>query len=179
MSAAIAFKAKDNAAVGSYMAQREEAHDAWWAKVRAFGEKIGHSQLSIRNGMFGSHVLGYVPDNGEKPDEGWRVHKDYGICVPSLRSKMGKALEAELDDLSWRPPATPGVKDHLHAPNGGGSGFSTFLLSPAVQQGHNGEWFLSFTKMPFDDELTKIDAEMWEPARLSEYYAQTEPLEAA
>lgn len=171
--AVLAYKAIDNEAVSTYMADRTAAHDAWWARVRAFGERIGHAQLSIRNGMFGAHVLGYQPDEGAKPDSGWRMHKDYGICVPNKRSKLGKDLEAELEGLSWRPPATLGVNGYLHA-SAGGNGFSTYMLSPSIDQGVSGDWFLSFSKTPFEDELGKVDPAVWQPARLSEYYAQTE-----
>ena len=173
MSAAVAFSAVDNVAVSNYMADRTAAHDEWWTRVRAFGEKIGHPRLSIRGGMFGSHVLGYEPADGAEADAGWRMHKDYGICVPNLRSKLGKELESELSALTWRPPATLGVKDYLHA-SSGRNDFSTYMLSPAIQQGASGDWFLSFSKVPFEDDLKKIDPAVWKPARLSEYYAQTE-----
>ena len=173
MSAAIAYRAVDNVAVSNYMADRMAEHDEWWTRVRAFGEKIGQPRLSIRNGIFGAHVLGYEPDEGATADAGWRMHKDYGICVPNLRSKLGKELEAELSALTWRPPATLGVRDYLHA-SAGRNEFSTYMLSPAIQQGTSGDWFLSFSKVPFDDDLKKIDPDVWQPARLSEYYAQTE-----
>jgi hypothetical protein len=174
MSAAVvAYKAVDGTAVSRYMADRTAAHDAWWSTVRAFGEKIGHQNLSIRNGMFGAHVLGYAMKDGETPDAGWRLHKDYGISVPNKRSKLGKELEAELEGLTWRPPSTLGVKDYLHAPSEQG-GFSTYLLSPSIQQGNTGDWFLSFSRVPFDDELHKIDPAIWHPAKLSEFYSATE-----
>ncbi|HEY8702270.1 MAG TPA: hypothetical protein VIM08_15120 [Arthrobacter sp.] len=174
MSAAvIAYKATDNTTISRYMADRTAAHDAWWSTVRAFGEKIGHPRLSIRNGMFGSHVMGYAMEDGETPDDGWRVHKDWGVCVPNKRSKLGKDLEKELDGLSWRPPATLGVKDHLHAPSEQG-GFSTYMLNPSIQQGNAGDWFLSFSRKPFDDDLAKIDPDVWQRASLADYYAQTE-----
>lgn len=174
MSAAvIAYKAIDNTAVSTYMTEREKAHDEWWARVKDFCSRIGHPNVSIRNGMFGSHVMGYQPEEGAQPDAGWRLHKDWGICVPNLRSKAGKALQAELDGLQWRPPGTFGVKDYLHAPADTG-GFSTYMLSPSIQQGTSGDWFLTFSRKPFDDELQKISSDAWVPAKLSDYYAQTE-----
>jgi hypothetical protein len=173
MTAVVVYKAVDNAAVSAHWEASEKAHNEWWERVKAFGASIGHTKLSIRNGMFGSHVVGYVPEEGETPDEGWRIHKDWDVCVPNLRSKAGKALDTELQGLSWRPPSSIGVKDHLHAPSDAG-GFSTYMLAPAIKLGNAGDWFLSFSRKPFDDELHKIDETVWAPAKLSDFYAQTE-----
>ncbi|MDJ0319780.1 hypothetical protein [Pseudarthrobacter sp. PS3-L1] len=178
MTTVIAYKATSNESVQKYMADREERHTEWWSRVQAFSKQIGHDSMSMRRGVFGEHILGYVPTEGEAPDSGWRLHKDWGICVPNLRSKAGKALDIQLKSLSWRSPEVIGIKEMIHAPSDVG-GFSTYVLSPSVEQGRTGDWFLAFGRKPFEDELGKIDPAVWHPVKLSEYFAETEDLESA
>lgn len=151
--------------------------ETWRTKTDEFRERVaavaadlgfsdrGPAQLSGR-------IIGFSHDSDTPPPPGWRIHpRTDKVIVPDRRTQDGKATAALLEDLK-----IPNLRDHLP---GGMPGtvidFDHLRFADGKITRHGDALYVTYEmeRMP-EEYSTHIDAGMWEPVALSEYYALIE-----
>jgi len=102
-----------------------------------------------------------IPD--EAIPDGWRLHDWY--LVPRRSTKAGKRFAKLIDECR-----APRVRDKLPGMPGMAV-IGSHMLQPGVKQ-HSDGWV--YVTWAADVSAQPIDLEIWEPVRLSAYYALTE-----
>lgn len=169
----ILFKAKVPAALNEWEAANTPLFDKWRADVVQLKEDLGGRDTLRRNIGWaeGWVASGYIePDRKAAPLPGFRRDSGSGHMLPALRTKVGKEWAARLSAITYRPAPTPGVPEIVM----GGGYMGAFRIE------HLGDdWFawLGFNPYAGGDnprEMEKVDADLWEEAKFSEYYAAKE-----
>jgi hypothetical protein len=171
------FKCRAPQLVEDYEQRTTVLWEEYRGKIKALMEEWGVEQLSCRddwnNGQF---VTGYVPkEYSEAPKPGFRKDRDSGYMVPAKRTAEGKAIVQRIKDVHYNPGKKPGLPSTIM-----GEGF----MGPMVLKNLNGTWFAYCTVPLRDDavygrsDLREVDAQLWEPVLLSEYFLALEAEEA-
>lgn len=111
---------------------------------------------------------------------GWKRAKGQSYIVPDMRLKVGKDWSkriAELPKVTERVhcDGQPGMVRHAGAPNGG-----AYMHEPTYHRfTDDGDLFMIWScECKRDDDyysiIKNVDAAIWEPVRLSEFYAEVE-----
>lgn len=164
------FKCLDNAKLDEYEALTEKLWTEYQERADAKAKELG-KDLCSRNSYDGVWITGYAePDRTVKPPAGWRRDVVTGFIMPHLRSKAGKAIAADLNSISYRPPGTPGLPKLVW-----GDGF----MGPFQTKKIGGDWFAYITvpigdRTPENTRLSEVDEKLWEPCKMSAYYAALE-----
>lgn len=105
--------------------------------------------------------------------EGWKYERNKGLLSPKKTSKAGKAAWEDMQKV--QPPKS--LRDRLVGmPGHYWSGLQT--CKPGVER-HGDEVFVIWPYNPMPDALTsKINDEVWQPIKLSEFYALLEAEDA-
>ncbi|MET4143873.1 hypothetical protein [Arthrobacter sp. UYCo732] len=176
MNAALVFKTKKPQLIADYLAKREKVVSDWQAKVDAFKASIGGREVfgtSFFDG--GWAVAGYrAAKYGEELPAGWRFDGARLDVVPAKRTPEGKGHVATLAGLRLPGNTFPGCPDILFA-----EGFGIFPRVETV----GGDHFLTLSRVPLEDQSKRIDQDIWEQVKLSEFHAaleaETETAQAA
>lgn len=167
MTVAVAFKTKRPDLITDYLTKREVEVAEFRAKADAFEAKVGGRTLhgiSFFDG--GWAVAGFRANKyGEELPAGWRFDGARLDAVPAKRTPEGKEIVKELAELRLRGNTYPGVPNMLFA-----DGFSIF---PRVEKVGD-DYFLTLSKVPREEKANKLDADIWEPVKLSSYYSAIE-----
>ena len=169
---AVVFKSKKPLVMNAYDAQRDVDIAIFNAKCDAFKELMGTKELRGIQYFDGgwaitSFHIGY--GKSELP-VGWRRERNSDVAVPAKRTPEGKEWAKKLRDLTLKGNTYPGVPNTFHTDVLNGQGFSVYPRT--VKFGD--DWWLTLSKTPMERDLAKIDPELWEPAKLSEFYAAKE-----
>lgn len=105
----------------------------------------------------------------------WR-ESEPGLWVPNRRTKAGKELGAQVEAIGFKWKRVPGMPSDLSVPTGDGR---NFLLWPEVET--LGGVFWCVWKAPGEQVTSsaRYSADLWQRAKLSEYYAAKEAVEVA
>lgn len=158
-----------------------EAIDRCKVAVAKFSEAVGdfHQELfgsrAFTIATQGGRIIGFVGVKKTLPD-GWHLHpKDKSIAYPRKSSSAGKKSAKRFEAIGKEPTIRdflPGMP-HIYLASGAVRGFNLFepgfLWTPEVA------WVWWGCELP-DSE---VDLSIWTRAKLSEFYAAKESLEAA
>lgn len=172
MTVAVALKAKQPQLIANYLAKREVTVADWRAKVDEFKASLGGREVfgtSFFDG--GWAIAGYRAQKyGEELPAGWRFDGARLDVLPAKRTPEGKEHVATLAGMRLPGDTYPGCPDILFA-----EGFSIF---PRITTA-GGSHFLTLSKVPLEEQANRIDSDIWEPVKLSEYHAALEAAETA
>lgn len=161
-----------------------EAQDAYEKASRAFKRKhpikgAGGKLLPLLETRgHGRRVVGYQFFGNNAP-EGWRIDRKNDTLTPKRSNKIGKTIAADMDKCSMRD-----LRQDLHdfgmvtwtmGEVGYGSGIA--MLSPGVAFMEGACW-VSWSK-ELKPGKGGYDPDIWEPVKLSEFYAAKERADAA
>lgn len=174
--------------ITAYKSKQPDTHTAWlescqavWDQFRdqvhqwAEDNQLDVDSLSIRGTGF-SHTITYYVEGyrtttaDPEPREGWRMVPRSDLWVPAKRTPQGKAIAKQLDALTMSTGAVPGFHELISGTKGKDSEQS-YITSPTL------------TVCPPDVYATlpviprppaTPDPELWEPVKLSEYWAAVE-----
>jgi hypothetical protein len=181
MSDPYVYRSRDPQVVGAW----KDACAAIEAYVKATGAVLDGAGLGAykvyRNtrGLRPGHFAGLAIPQDEFPPEGWRMRAEY--AVPDKRTKAGKAVDAALDAV--KHPGDPLYRLIGMPPDilTGAGNFST----PAVRLLEDGTTLYTAWRTDpagcresFMAGKFEIDRSLWEPVKLSEYYAAIEVADA-
>lgn len=169
---ATVYKCKEPLVLDSYGIARKVELDEFNARCDEFKASLGGKDLhGISYFDGGWAIQGYTMEQyGDEPLPGWRRERNSLQAVPAKRTPEGKAIAQELNKLYLKGNKYPGVPESVSC-----EGFRIWPRAERLLEG----WWLTFSKEPYPEELDRIDAELWRPARLSEYYAMKEAEEGA
>ncbi|MEV7014076.1 hypothetical protein [Streptosporangium sp. NPDC051022] len=145
----------------------DAATQDWQTQVEAF---LDEHRLTGRNVYFSdasSAILGVEHNENEEVPPGWRVHRTHGYLVPRLTTKAGKTANTRLDELKRPDPRdeVPGMPKNCLV----GASFMTCGMQ--VMGG------VLYVTWPRPIPESQVDLAVWEPVKLSEYYAAIEAAE--
>lgn len=137
-------------------------HVGWVAAVKRFAARWpGHQALQT---SYPGHKFIVGLDGTEQPGPEWRWNRQRGQWVPDKRNKAGKALSKEMNEL-----AVQGL--------GKLPGMPSEILGPGHMYSHGVDVWDRVVWVSWNcgaDLLADIDLTIWEPGKLSEYYAAKE-----
>jgi hypothetical protein len=144
------------------------ARDAWAVQMKAFLDEHGFDSRSVYVGHSG-RVLGISHEQGDDVPDGWRVDSRTGYLMPRLAKKAGKAIDARLSELIQPDPrdAMPGMPKECFV--------SLAMLTCGLEVIDEALYATWSRPIPEDE----VDLAVWQPVKLSEYYAVLEAREAA
>lgn len=153
------------------------ARDAWLVERAAFGEKV--AALRARHGINGKgyqvlgdrkvdRLVGFIAEGSQRgnPPAGWKYSAKHNALSPYRRTKAEKAVALEFDSLTCTshrgalvgmPPECFGCLPTVHR--------------PGIEE-HGGFIYVMWGDCKSMQD--KVDADIWEPVRLSEFYAARE-----
>lgn len=121
--------------------------------------------LMLSSGFGGERPLGVSVEgyNNEVPD-GWRLDRKHWILLPYRKTPRGKKIAAAMEALQWRDHRSDliGMPSHLF------TGWAWCV--PGIEM-HDGAMFAIW---PDEGPTEGIDLAIWEPVKLSEWYAMIE-----
>jgi hypothetical protein len=127
--------------------------------------------LMLSSGFGGKRPVGVSVEGwAEKVPEGWRLDRKRWVLVPFMKTARGKKIRKALDALQRRDQRS----DLIGMPSSLFSGWA--WCQPGIEV-HDGAMFVEWP-----DEgppVEKIDLTIWEPVKLSEWYAMKEAEESA
>ena len=169
---AAVFKCVDTPVMDSHSANRKVVVDRWKAAFNQYKVALGVEGLHGIEFYDGGWTFnGYLIPAGQEPQHGWRRDsKRWDHALPAKRTEEGRALARELSSLDLPGITYPGVPNILHSETVDGLGYSIFPRAEKI--GH--AWWLTLSKVPRQTDAAKISAEVWESAKLSEYFAAKE-----
>ena len=165
----VVYRMRDHDAAKRWYEEQAAELTAWRGSLTEFLTAQGLDAAAVYITSFGA--LSAVRNPGTVPD-GWRVKgkTESDKIVPDKRRKTGRDAAARLEEL--RKPqlreALPGKMPSL-------SFTRTGLMQPGVRCMAGTVWV---TWDGFPDDATDLDMDVWEQARLSEYYTALEQDEA-
>jgi hypothetical protein len=165
------FKATRPDLIDAYDQRTTELWEEYRAKIKALMEEWGVEQLSCRDDWNGGQfVTGYVPARSEDPKPGFRKDRDSGFMVPAKRTAEGKAHVQRIKDVHYAPGKKPGLPSTVL-----GQGY----MGPFTLRKLGGVWYAVLTVPLGSPEergssLREVDRDVWEPAKLSEYFLAVE-----
>jgi hypothetical protein len=170
------YKSRAPHLIDEYDAATTERFEEYKAKAVAFKNELGVEQLSVNSGWDDIRVTGYIdPDRHADPKPGYRRDSKTGFMKPALRTAEGKAIAERLKGIRYVPGKKPGLPGVIM-----GVGY----MGPFSLQKLDGEWYAVLT-VPLEDDpeqrartLREVDVQLWEPAKLSEYFLAVEAAEA-
>lgn len=165
------FKARNTQLIDDYEAAANARFEKYKAKAIALKNELGVEQLAVNSGWGDIRVTGYVEeDRHADPKPGWRRDAKTGFMKPALRTPEGKAIGQRLKGIWYSAGEKPGLPGVVM-----GEGF----MGPFVLQKLGGIWYAYITVplRSYADDLREVDRELWEPAKLSEYFAAVEAAE--
>jgi len=159
------------AAWNEYQAYFADVHARRTAVEQKHGRRLMLSRLGFGHG---SRVVGFEGGDAADLPKHLKVGR-HGAWEPRMSTKAGKELQAELDGLKQLGPILPGMPTFQLV--------GLRSLAPALHE-HNGVVWARWAddiQGAADEGFTKdpVDADLWERAPLSEYFADREALEAA
>lgn len=164
------FKCTTNSIVDEYEALINKLWAEYQERANAKAAELG-KELCSRSSYDGVWITGYdEPDRSVKAPAGWRRDSATGFIMPNQRSKAGKEIAADLNSISYRPPAKPGLPSLVW-----GEGF----MGQMGMHKLGGDWYAYVTvplgdRTPEQTRLSEVDPDLWEPTKLSAYYAALE-----
>ncbi|MEW9530733.1 hypothetical protein [Microbispora sp. NPDC049125] len=157
-----------------YRSARPQVVSAYQAAFAALEEWAKQTEeVLARRGLSGrmvyytnsdNRLVGVGHNDGDDIPDGWRFDHKRGCLVPRLTSAEGKRIAAELAELRKPDPreAAPGMPKNILA-----SGqFMTCGMD--LMEGAVYAWW------PDSIPVEQVDLTLWEPVKLSEYYALVE-----
>jgi hypothetical protein len=164
------FKCTTNSIIDEYEATINKLWAEYIERAKVKEQELG-KPLCSRSSYDGVWLTGYVEeDKSVRAPAGWRRDAATGFIVPNQRSKAGKALALELESISYRPPAKPGLPSLVW-----GDGY----MGKFGMQKLDGDWWATVTvplgdRTPEQTRLCEVDEDLWEPSKMSAYYAALE-----
>ncbi|MFI7449578.1 hypothetical protein ACIBQX_18925 [Nonomuraea sp. NPDC049714] len=139
-----------------------KAREAWGEQMKAFLAEHGFGKRQVWTINITGYIAGIEHDDGDVP-EGWRIDR-YGRLVPRRSTKAGKAIAAKLDALRQPDPraSLPGMPGECLV--------SLALLTCGLRV-IDDALFATWSQ-PIPEE--RVDLDIWERIKLSEYYAAIE-----
>lgn len=168
------FKCLQPELVDAYEAQTDERYAAYRVKTKALMEEWGVEELCQRSSWDGTWITGYTPASyKDEPKPGFRKDRDSGFMVPAKRTAEGKAIAERIKDVQYVPGRQPGLPKIIW-----GEGY----MGPFSLARLDGTWFAYVTvplrepdaKGSRGDGMNEVDATIWEPVKLSEYFLARE-----
>lgn len=147
----------------------------WKQRARALLEELGFPGRKpfVPGSMLHFRLAGIECAAGERPPRGWRVAEsdDGHAFIPDRRTVAGRHAASKLTGAA--PPRDPRL-DLPGMPSRHWEG--NHMLHPALQvlEGDT-VLYVSWSEAP----VSEIDLAIWEPVRLSEFYAAVEADDAA
>jgi hypothetical protein len=142
-----------------------EARKEWAEKLKAFQAEHGLTGREVYFYEPAGHIAGFA-DDGSEPPTGWRVESRRNLLVPRLSSRPGKAIGKQLGALKHPDPRNdlPGMPAECFA------GLKLLTCGLALRE-DGGALYVTWGA-PIDEK--RVDLDVWEQVRLSEYYAVLE-----
>ena len=175
----IVYRSLNPAAAIAAIEGHTAAMDEWREKLRAFQAEFSadgerHLGGSSFPGM-STLVTGLSHERGMPIPEGWRLaSRRRDLIVPDKRTRTGKELAKRLSRL--RSPA-PLHHDGLPVTAEYSIEFGRLMLVATRTRVVGDDVFAYWEDVPADLDLSKVDPQLWEPVRLSVYYAAVESVE--
>lgn len=145
----------------------QDAIATWGEQMKAFLDESGMGKRTVWTDDLTGSIVGLDHD-GESVPDGWRVDRRTGYLKPRLATKTGKAIAAKLVGLRKPDPSVglPGMP---------GECFVGLALATCGLRLMKGALYATWsTPIPVD----RVDLTIWQPVKLSEYYAVVELEEA-
>jgi hypothetical protein len=167
----VVFKCKQPLVLNAYDAQRDVDVAIFNAKCDEFSKTVGgRSLFGTRFFDGGWAIRGYTMHSyTEELPVGWRQERHSDNAVPAKRTPEGKEIASKLNDLHLKGNKFPGVPKTLFA-----EGYMVYPRTEKIGE----DWWLTLSKTPVESDRNEIDSDLWEPAKLSEYYAAKETADA-
>lgn len=152
-----------------------EALNAWRDQVKALISDLGFPgrRFAISSGFDGSHVTGVEHPHDDEIPAGWRRDRKLSEAItPARRTKLGKEIARRLAALP-QPNVRrnmPGGMPHI------AFGAHTFMRPGVARYGD--AVYVTWSNKIDDCDSSEIDPAVWQPVKLSEYYAAREEAEA-
>jgi hypothetical protein len=165
------FKSKAPHLIDEYEAKANARFEEYKAKAIALKNELGVEHLAVNSSWGDIRVTGYVePDRSADPKPGWRRDSKTGFMKPALRTPEGKAIAQRLKGIWYAAGEKPGLPGVVM-----GEGF----MGPFVLQKFGDTWYAYITVplRSYAADLSEVDVQLWEPAKLSEYFAAVEAAE--
>jgi hypothetical protein len=171
MTVAVAFKSTAPQLVGAYLQAREEIVAAWRTNVDAFKASVGDREIHGTALFDGGWIVrGFHTRNSfEEIPAGWRRDGKFN-AVPAKRTPEGKEAAAKLAEMRLPGNRYPGAPEMLHA-----AGHMVFPRIVTAGTDH----FLTLSLAVLDEPANRVDPDLWEPVKLSEFHAALEAAETA
>lgn len=136
---------------------------AWSQRMDAFLDEQGLGNGTVWTYNITGHFGGVDHDGAEVPN-GWRVDRRTGRLMPRLSTREGKAIGAKLDELRKPDPRAdlPGMP---------GDCFVSLALLTCGLHLMRGALYATWG-LPIPE--AQVDLTVWQPVKLSEYYAVLE-----
>lgn len=143
-----------------------DAREVWGEQMEAFLSEHGFGGRTIYVAHSG-RVLGVEHIDGEDVPEGWRIDSRTGYLMPRLAKRAGKQIDARLAELKQPDPrnAMPGMPRECFV--------SLALLTCGLAL--MGDALYATWSRPIPED--QVDLSIWEPVKLSVYYAAVEAFE--
>ena len=167
------FKSSAPHLVEDYEAKANARFEEYKAKAIKLKNELGVEQLAVNSGWGDIRVTGYVePDRNADPKPGWRRDSKTGFMKPALRTPEGKAVGQRLKGIWYSAGEKPGLPGIVMR-----DGF----MGPFTLQKLGGTWYAYITVplRSYAADLREVDRQLWEPAKLSEYFAAKEAEQSA
>jgi hypothetical protein len=144
------------------------AREKWGEQMKAFLAEHGFGDRTVYVSHSG-RVLGVEYIDGEDVPDGWRVDRRTGYLMPALAKRAGKLIDARLAELVQPDPrdAMPGMPKTL---------FVSLAMLTCGLELIDGVLFATWSRAIPEDQ---VDATVWEPVKLSAYYAAVEARDEA
>jgi hypothetical protein len=165
------FKSRAPHLIEEYEAKANARFEEYKAKAIALKNELGVEQLAVNSGWGDIRVTGYVdPDRNAEPKPGWRRDSKTGFMKPALRTPEGKAIAQRLKGIWYVAGEKPGLPSIVM-----GDGY----MGPFTLKKLGDAWYAYITVplRSYAADLNEVDVQLWEPAKLSEYFSALEAAE--
>ncbi|MEU8199481.1 hypothetical protein AB0C10_37430 [Microbispora amethystogenes] len=171
MSTPTVFRSSHPDVLAKWDARQRDIAD-WRDRFHAECAKLGIDPDKVQGNTWSGTITGVTYDDGDPIPEGWRHDKRSGHLRPALKTAAGKRIAAVLKTMRRPEPAddVPGMP-YTYWPDDDNRIYR-------VRMRLNGDVLYAVWPRPVGDDLG-VDLALWEPVKLSEFYAMVEAEEAA
>ncbi|MEV0382322.1 hypothetical protein [Nonomuraea sp. NPDC050643] len=164
------YRTRDESVLSAWRDAERQVAD-WRTRFDAGCVSLGIDLTQVIANTWSGRIKGVRHTVGDPIPDGWRYDKREGLLMPALRTPAGRRLAMVLDGLKRPMPADelPGMP-YVHLTEGGLVRVTARLMGDGALYA---EWPCRIS------ESHGVDLTIWEPVKLSEYYAAREAADEA
>lgn len=169
---AVVWKSTRPEEVTLYEASRLAEREAFDARVKTFkAARAGGPSVGIAGYDTSWTITGYAIPANTAPLPGWRREGTSNRAVPAKRTAEGKEIARELDTLRLPGNHYPGMPwNFTSEPDWADQEYAMWPFLEQIGE----DFYVSVGWTPRARDMARVDLELWEPVKLSEYHAAVE-----